>query len=227
MIELLPDNSIGYSSYGGCLFQLGDRAGAREQLEIAVEIGSDYYAFHNLGTLEFYEGNFDEAIKLYRNALEIDDTDYWVWIGLGEALRFGGGSQDEVRDAYQKAADQVTHQLETDPDNLELRIDLASLQLQLDRSEEARRIISQLPLHDVTAPHLMFSLAEIFEVLGDRTEALEWIERALQGGYPLHVIEDYAAFADLRSDPRFRTLAETHAAQTSTDTDRHKKEGEK
>jgi serine/threonine protein kinase/tetratricopeptide (TPR) repeat protein len=227
VIEMLPERGIGYSAYGGCLFQLGDRAGAREQLEIAVEIGSDYFASHNLGTLEFYEGNFDAAIKLYRNALEIDDTDYWAWIGLGEALRFGGGSLDEVRDAYQKAADQVAHQLETDPDNLELRIDLASLQLQLDRSGEARRIISQLPLHDVTAPYLMFSLAEIFEVLGDRTEALEWIERALQGGYPLHVIEDYVAFAELRSDPRFRTLAETHAAQPSTDTDRHKKEGEK
>jgi tetratricopeptide (TPR) repeat protein len=227
VIELLPERGIGYSAYGGCLFQLGDRAGAREQLELAAEIGPGYFAVHNLGTLEFYEGNFDAAIKLYRNALEIDDTDYWAWIGLGEALRFGGGSQDEVRDAYQKAADQVAHQLETDPDNLEFRIDLASLQLQLDRSEAARRIISQLPLHDVTAPHLMFALAEIFEVLGDRTEALEWIERALQGGYPLHVIEDYAAFADLRSDPRFRTLAETHAAQTSTDTNGHKKEGEK
>jgi hypothetical protein len=53
----------------------------------------------------------------------------------------------------------------------------------------------------------MYSLAEIFEVLGHRQEALVWIERALQGGYPLHVIEDYAAFDDLRSDPNYVDIA--------------------
>ena len=44
-------------------------------------------------------------------------------------------------------------------------------------------------------------------MLGQRQKALVWIERSLQGGYPLHVIEDYAAFDNLRSDPRFVEIA--------------------
>jgi len=226
VIELNPESSVGYSAFGGCLFYLGDRGGAREQLGRAVAIGSDYEAFANLATLEFYEGNFKAAARLYDEALDINDSDNMVWLGLAEARKFGSGSPESVRDAYQQAADRVSRRLEVDPDNVGLLIDLAGLQLQIDQRTDALSIIERLPLDEVTAPDMMYSLAEIFEVLGDRTEALAWIERALEAGFPLHVIEDYAAFDELRSDPRYRILAESHAAQKSTGTAVFKKEGE-
>jgi serine/threonine-protein kinase len=200
--------------------------GAREQLERAVAIGSAYEAFANLATLEFYEGNFNAAARLYENALDIDDRDNMVWLGLAEASKFGSGSPESVRDAYQQAADRVSRRLEADPDNVGLLIDLAGLQLQIDQRTDALSIIERLPLDEITAPDMMYSLAEIFEVLGDRDEALVWIQRAIDAGFPLHVIEDYAAFDELRSDPRYRILAETHAAQLSTGTTKLKKEGE-
>jgi serine/threonine-protein kinase len=227
VIELLPESSIGYSALGGCLFYLGDRDGAREQLERAVGIGSDYEAFSNLATLEFYEGSFNAAARLYEGALDIDDSDYLVWLGLAEARKFGAASPESVRDAYQHAADRVSRRLEADPDNLGLLFDLASLQLQLDQRTEATAIIGRLPLEEVTAPAMMYALAEIFEVLGERDEALTWIERALQAGYPLDVIEDYAAFDALCADPRFGLLAETYAEKTPDSNTETSKEGEK
>ena len=217
IIELLPESSIGYSAFGGCLFYLGDRDAAREQLERAVAIGSDYEAFANLATLEFYDGRFAEAAALYERALEMDDSDNMVWLGLAEARKFGDGSPESVRDAYQQAADRVSRRLEVDPDNVGLLIDLAGLQLQIDQRTDALSIIERLPLDEVTAPNMMYSLAEIFEVLGDRSEALAWIEHALEAGFPLHVIEDYAAFDALRSDPRFELLAETYHESRSDD----------
>jgi serine/threonine-protein kinase len=213
VIELIPESSVGYSALGGCLFYLGDRDGARQQLERAVAIGSDYEAFANLATLEFYDGKFGEAAALYERALEMDDGDSMVWIGLGEARRFGGDAPESIREAYQQAADRVSRRLETDPENLGLLIDLASLQLQLGRRIQAIEIIDRLTLDEVTAPDMMYSLAEIFEVLGERGEALAWIERALQAGYPLQVIGDYAAFDALRAELRFNQLAETYAEQ--------------
>ena len=206
VVELLPESSIGYSALGGCLFYLGDRDGAREHLGRAVAIGSDYEAYSNLATLEFYDARYAEAVALYERALEMDDSDYMVWIGLGEARRFGGSAPEGVLEAYQNAADRVSRRLGSDPDNLGLLIDLASLQLQLGQRTAATKIIDGLPLEEITAPDMMYSLAEIFEVLGERGEALVWIERSLQAGYPLHVIEDYAAFDALRSDPRFAEL---------------------
>jgi len=226
VIELNPQSGVGYSALGACLFYLGDRDEAREQLGRAVAIGSDYGAFSNLATLEFYEERFTVAAELYERALEIDDSDNMVWLGLAEARRFGGSSLEKIREAYQQAADIVSRRLEADPDNTGLLINLVGLQLQLDQRAEATRIIDGLPLEEVTAPDMMYSLAEIFEVLGERDEALAWIERALQAGYPLHVIEDYAAFDALRADPRFDLLAETYAEPQSGDSAQASEEGE-
>jgi serine/threonine-protein kinase len=226
VIELLPERSVGYSALGGCHFYLGDRERAREHLERAVEIGSDYEAFANLAALEFYDGRFVEAARLYEDALEIDDRDYMVWNGLGEARRFGGGAPNSVREAYQGAADRVARRLESDPDNLGLLIDWASIFLQLEEQTEAEDIIDRLPLDEITSPDMMYTLAEIFEVLGERAEALTWIERALQASYPLSVIEDYAAFDDLRSDPRFVVLAEAYKEAPTDDGANDAKEGE-
>jgi len=227
VIELLPESSVGYSAFGGCLLYLGDRDGAREQLGRAVAIGSNYEAFANLATLEFYDERFPEAAELYERALEVDAGDYMVWNGLGEARRFGGSTPESVREAYQNAADLVSRRIEGEPDNLGLLIDLAGLYLQLDQRADASNIIDRLPLEDVSAPDMMYSLAEIFEVLGQRTEALEWVERSLAAGYPLHFIENYAAFDGLRSDPRFRLLAKIYAEPRSDDSADVPEEGEK
>jgi tetratricopeptide (TPR) repeat protein len=157
----------------------------------------------------------------------VDAGDYMVWNGLGEARRFGGSAPEKIREAYQQAANLVSHRLEADPDNTDLLIDLAGLYLQLDQRADASNIIDRLPLEDVSAPDMMYSLAEIFEVLGQRAEALEWVERALEAGYPLHFIEDYAAFDGLRSDPRFGLLAKTYAEPRSEDSADISEEGEK
>ena len=211
VVRLLPESSAGYSALGSSLFYRGERDQAREALERCVAIGSGYEGFNNLATLEFYDGRYAEAAKLYERALELDDSDHLVWIGLGEARRFGGDAPDKVRDAYQQAADRVSRRLETEPENPGLLVDFASLQLQLGQRTEASAIVARLPLDKVTAPDTMFTLAEIFEVLGEREQALAWVERSLQADYPLQVIEDYAAFDALRSDPRFGLLAETYA----------------
>jgi serine/threonine-protein kinase len=215
VIQLLPESSIGYSALGSCLFYLGDREEAREQLVSAVAIGSDYEAFQNLATLEFYEGKFAEAAEFYERALEMDDSDYTVWSSLAEARRFDGSAPRKAREAYQQAADRLSRRLDADADNLHLLIHMASIHIQLGERTEAENILDRLPLEEIAAPNTMYALAEISEALGERTDALAWIERALQAGYPLHVIEDYAAFDGLRADPRFSILAETYAEPRS------------
>jgi tetratricopeptide (TPR) repeat protein len=225
VVRLLPESSIGYTGLGSALFYLGDRDQARETLERGVAIGGGYEGLNNLATLEFYDGRFAEAAGLYERALELDDSDNLVWLGLAEARKFGGSAPERVRDAYQQAADRASRRLEADPENLGLLIDLAGLELQLDRRAAAEEIIDGLRLDDVTAPDMMFSVAEIFEVLGERDEALAWVERSLKAGFPLEVIEDYAAFAALCADPRFDLLAETYGESRSDDDLENSEEG--
>jgi hypothetical protein len=50
----------------------------------------------------------------------------------------------------------------------------------------------------------MFRAAVVYEQVGDRERALQWIARAIQGGYSRDLIERSPSLAQLRTDPRFQ-----------------------
>ncbi len=208
VVELLPDSSIGYTSLGGCQLYLGDVEAARENLVRAVEIGSGYWAHSNLATLEYWESNYQRAADLYRQALEMDDSDYQVWNSLGEVLR-----QQEFPDlegalaAYRRAAELAAARLGMTPNDVKLLIDLASYRVQLGDEVAARDLLARILTLDITSSRRMFDLAALYEELGERGEAVEWLGRALEAGYPLQMIESYDVFAELQMDPRFREMA--------------------
>ncbi len=209
VVELLPDSSIGYSALGGCLFYTGETAEARPNLERAAAIGSRYDAFANLATLEFYGGRFAEAAALYERALAMDDRDYQTWSYLGEALRFSGADPERARAAYTEAATRIQPLLDANPDDQALLIEMASYRALLDDPDEARTLISRALREEVGDANLAFTVAAVYEELGDRDEALRWIDRCVAGGFPMPVIEDYPGFKDLMADPRFEQLRRT------------------
>jgi serine/threonine-protein kinase len=208
VVELLPENSIGYTLLGGSLFYLDDREGARENLERAVEIGCGYDGYNNLATLEFYEGSFAKAARLFERALELDDGDYLVWSNLAEALAQKDPPDLEgSRAASERAAELAARQLIARPDSTDVIIDLASLKIQLGQEAEAQTLIDRALDLGVDDPNVMIALADIYERLGDRDAALIWIGHSLRTGFPLQIIEDYPGFDDLTQDPRFNSLA--------------------
>ena len=209
VIELLPDSSVGYASLGACLFYLDDRAGARKNLERAAAIGPTYWGLHDLATLEYFEGNYADASERYRQALAIDDGDYRVWSALAESERAAGADPSLVRASYERAAQLAEQRLRQDPDDFEALVNLTSFQAHLGATDTARGLLARAAELGTDKAELMYYVAESAERLGERDLALKWIERALRAGYPLHVIEDYPDLADLRSDPRFATLAAT------------------
>jgi len=205
VIELLPDSSIGYTSLGGCLLYLGDLEAARENLTRAVEAGASAWALSNLATLEFWEGECPRAVELYEQALVMNDDDYQVWNNLGEARRCAGDPQG-ARAAYARAAEMVSARLENTPDNLTLLLDLASYHVQLGDEEAARGLFAHILALDITSSRQMFDLATLYEELGERDDAIEWLRRALEAGYPLHMIESYDVFEELRLGPQYADL---------------------
>jgi serine/threonine-protein kinase len=218
VIDLNPNSSIGYTTLGGVLFYLDDRVGARRNLDHAVEIGGGYDAYNNLATLEFYEGHFDRAAELFERALEMDDSDYIVWSNLGEACAQADlGHPDCSRNAYLRAATLVTEELDTAPDDIDLTIFLASLRVNLGENGEARRLAEHAAALEVADPDSMVTLADIFEKLHERESALLWIQRSLEAGYPLQLIEDYAGFDELRADPRYSKMTAPDTSREAED----------
>ena len=208
VIELLPDSSIGYTSLGGCNLYLGDQKAARENLARAVEIGSGYWALSNLATLEYWEGNYQRAADLYIQALEMDESDYQLWNNVGEALRqLVIPDRQGALTAYRRAAELVTARLETTPNDIKLLIDLASYRVQLGDEVAVRDLLNRILTLDITSSRQMFDLAALYEELGERDDAIGWLGRALEAGFPIQMIESYHVFAELRQDPRYIDLA--------------------
>jgi serine/threonine-protein kinase len=217
VIELLPDSSVGYSALGACAFYLGDREAARVQLERAVAIGSAYEAYSNLATVEFYDGRYTEAARLYEHALEMNDRDFNLWNYLAEASRAAGDSPERARRAYTRAAELAAADLAADPDNVELLINLASFAVHLEDEAAAREYLRQVEEAGVERSDLMFSTADTYERLGEREQALDWVRRALEAGFPIEVLEDYHDFDALRADFRFASMAALYRAAPSKD----------
>jgi serine/threonine-protein kinase len=206
VIELLPERSIGYSALGGCYFYLGDREAAREQLEKAVAIGSAYEAYANLATVEFYDGRYSEAARLYESALEMNDRDFYLWNNLAEASRAANENSDRAHQAYARAAELAAADLAADPDNVELLINLASFSVHLGNKSGAREYLIKAEKVGIERSDLMFATADTYERLDERERALDWVHRALETGFPIEVLEDYHDFDALRADPRFAEL---------------------
>ena len=52
----------------------------------------------------------------------------------------------------------------------------------------------------------MGTAATIYEALGNRSQALEWLGKALRSGLPIDTVDNDPGMAALRADPQFQTL---------------------
>lgn len=204
--ELRPEMAHAWSNLGGALMWAGRMDEARTAMGRSVAIGPTYQGYSNLGTLEFYLGRFAAAVPLFDNALAINDSDWRAWNNLAESLRFGNGDPARSVEAFERAAALAEAELESDPGNTELRLTVASAVAAAGDTRRAREITDAVVAGGIDDPVLMSVVAGIEEELGDRTRALEWIERALRAGYPLMGIEDYPLFDELRQDPAYREI---------------------
>ena len=49
-------------------------------------------------------------------------------------------------------------------------------------------------------------MADVWETLGDRGQALRLVDQALAGGYPRAQVETSRSLAELRKDPRYASI---------------------
>jgi hypothetical protein len=56
-------------------------------------------------------------------------------------------------------------------------------------------------------PQTYYRVAEGYELLHRRNDALAWIGKALQGGYSMEFVKRNPELADLRADPGFAPYA--------------------
>jgi serine/threonine-protein kinase len=205
VVELTPDNPRGYANLGQVLHSAGGRDDeAVAVLERSLALKPSYAAASNLGVIAFSRGRFAEAARAYEKALEYEKRDYRVWRNLGVSYYWAPGERAKAPEALARAISLGEEQLEVNPRDAALLVDLGDCHALLGHAARARELLKRgltLVPEDVELQH---TAAAAYEQIGDRELALRWIGRALASGYPRARVEDDPGLEALRADPRFQ-----------------------
>ena len=204
-IELNPSHAQAHQWYAQFLASMCGRyeAGIREW-ERALELDPlSVVLVTELGWPYGYMGDHDRALEQYRKALAMEPDFALAHFNVGWAYQRQGRLEAAV-EAYERA-------LELLGGGAFLRGLLATAYAEAGREARARAILDDLTAAAEAGAPVAVYVGLIHEALGDREQAFEWLERAVERREPfacgLDAGGDFLTTEELRADPRFRTLA--------------------
>lgn len=205
-LQLDPNLEFSHAHYGWYLQLAGDLDGAVEQMRRAQQIAPLTPIFTAwLGWLYWDEGRHEEAVAEAQRSLDLNPAFPWGLYVLGGAYAAQG--------RYEEALATYRRLLEVDP-RLG-RWGLGETYADMGRHEDARRVAAQLA-EDPGHKDLLI-LGVIHGMMGDRPEALRWLETARdrhvdwfpylgeRSGFDHFVGK---ALDSLRAEPRYQRLFE-------------------
>ena len=204
-IELTPDNAALYLNLGAAYSDMGEKhySDSEEMLKKSIALQPSYGAYANLGYLYNEEKKYADAAAVTEKALQMDDKDYVVWGNL--VIAYTGLKNEEKADHAREHEIPLLEQAARDtPRDAMMQANLAVIYAKKKVREKAiSRIQSALALSP-DDPNVLEAVGEGYEALGDRAQALQYIEKSLQKGYSLSAIKSTPDLQGLLSDPGFR-----------------------
>ncbi len=213
VIECVPDYSLAYVKLAGVYMYLERPEAAQALLERSLEIEPTSPALTNLGTIHFDASRFAEAAEYYRRSIELTPDDYELWGNLGYALRFSVGPE-QAEGAFRQAAELAEARLAERPDDHGLMATLAGYCAMLQNRERGLELLESVVAAEPTNPIIIQQIAEIFEDLGDRDRALEWVERSFEAGVSPQRFEGRPTLHKLVADERFQALVSADSGKS-------------
>jgi len=102
-LEITPNDKLLNYNLGKLYQDLGELDLAKEQYQNLITIDPNSYpAYNNLGYIAFYfENNYEEAVRLYSKAIELNPTYYQAWFNRGLAYEWMDDFKNARKDYQQ------------------------------------------------------------------------------------------------------------------------------
>jgi len=205
-IELAPDNPISYDNLGGVYLALGKYKEADSLLTRAIAIKPDANGYSNLGTARFYLGRYSDAAAMFQKAAELRPADHRLWRNLGDAYTLAG-DRARAAQAYETARQELEKEVASRPENGQALTVLALYHAKLGQQEKALQKLAQAGRIAERDGAFFFNAAMVYELAGQREQAIGSLGQAIRKGYPLAEIRDAHELDQLRKDSRYASLA--------------------
>jgi len=206
VVELTPDNYRGYSNLMGIYYYLNENSRIEEMFEKSIAIKPTPNAYSNMGTIRFFQGRYDDALKKFEEAIRLGQNEPVIWGNLGDCYRYTPGYEGKAKEAYQRAIKLAEEAKRVNPRDAQLRSRLALYRVlagetkkALDEITEARELASQ----DVW---VLRKCVQVYEFAGRRDMAFNALQDYLTHGGGLGLIEGDPDMKELCKDRRFAGL---------------------
>jgi len=209
-IQLTPDNPQLYFNLGAVYVDTGDVKefpAAETALKKSLALGPSYPAYANLGYLYLQEKRFAESAAMTEKALQLNNRNYLVWANLAVAYEWLG-EKEKVAAANERKLTLVEAAVQKQPQAAELHAELGLTYAALGLHQKATAQMQTALALSPNDPQVLADAGEMYEDLGGRARAIQFIERALEKGYPLTQLRNDPSLRKLLADPNFRPMSE-------------------
>ncbi|MEZ4446549.1 MAG: tetratricopeptide repeat protein [Polyangiaceae bacterium] len=185
---------------GWDLAQRGDTSGATTSARRALELAPDSPEAHNLlGFVAALDGDCDEAIEAYQQALDLDDNYVEAMLNAAELLVHPVGNFDEAI----HLCDQVLSITDYDDEVIDALLLKFDALVAKGLADEASKVLQRLPDGPYESASHNFLAARAHFEIGDYDSAQRFITFAIEQD-PKHAEAHYYAglLAEERGDPR-------------------------
>lgn len=205
-LEVQPDAIYAYANLSMVLTRQDRKDEALQILQQGLQIRPSAPLYTALGVALFQRGDYIAAASAFENAVSPtkgNPARYNYWGNLADTLLWIPGRKAEAKGAYQKALDLLEPLVSRTPKDAAL---VSRMGLYLARVGNDKRAPEYLSRALELAPKnsdVHYRVALAHELLGNRTQALATIAKAVQLGYPVKNIEAEPDLVELRRDPAY------------------------
>jgi TolB-like protein/tRNA A-37 threonylcarbamoyl transferase component Bud32/Flp pilus assembly protein TadD len=202
-IRLNPGHAEAHHELSMHLMRLGRFEDARREGQRTLSLAPLAPRFeHGLGEIHLFAGRYDDAIAAANKALALDSTYVASYLILIPAH----AEQGRFEEAYKAWDACKQHRCPK-----EVNWSLGYAYALAGRRVEARRILDELKTEAARAggPPDVTHIAAIHAALGERAQALDWLQRGIGTGSFMAYVGIDPAFRSLRAEPRFRQILTT------------------
>jgi serine/threonine-protein kinase len=211
VVDLTPESFRGYANLGATLLYEAKYADAIKPLEQSLAVRPTANTYSNLGTAYYYQHRFHDAALNYEKSVQMNDKDYSNWGNLGEAY-YLDGQRTKSHDAFEHAIAIAKGELAVNNRDPELLKALANYSCMVDDRAHSLAYISQAVEYSKSDKDSLFSAAIIYNHMGDKGQALEWLGKALRAGYSPGMVRQQPDLDNLHGDARFEDLLKSSSS---------------
>jgi serine/threonine protein kinase/tetratricopeptide (TPR) repeat protein len=206
--QLTPDNAQVLANLGGAYIDTGDAKQyplAEQSLQRSIAIVPEYESYANLGLLYMHESRFQESAAASEKALSLNDKNYDVWNNLlicDDWLKLSDKSA-EVRRHLIALLEQTVRLNSGDANAHAILATVYAAEHEKEKSlSNVQTVLALTP----NEPNNLLSVADAYELQGDRRQAVLYVGRALKAGLSMDELLSDPDIQGTLQDPALRSL---------------------